>query len=135
MPSTIVGDALQSIRSSTGRRITAIEAIQLGLVFRACHRLNHLAMGLAAEVWRDPDPWAEPLTPTTTSGGATTYTSSSTPERKMKFASVLEQGDESEFVIEAEANKALYTTRSTWKELVDYLQTPKIHPSNKSARW
>ena len=34
-----------------------------------------------------------------------------TPERKMKFASVLEQGDESEFVIEAGANKASYYSK------------------------
>lgn len=111
IPPTVVGDALQATRSLTGWRITAIEAIQLGLVFRACHRLNHMAMGLPLEVWKDPDPWAESTTSPSTSGGTTSLTSTTTTERKMKFASVLEQGDESEFVIEAEANKASYYAR------------------------
>ena len=111
IPSTVVSDSLQATRAPSGRRITAIEAIQLGLVFRACHRLNHMAMGLSLEVWRDPDPWAEATRISTSTSLVATSTSTSTSERKMKFANVLEQGDESEFVIEAEANKATYYSK------------------------
>lgn len=94
------------------RRISAVEAIQLGLVYRACHQLIHLAGGGNLGTWEDPNPWAEPSSSSTARESTSLGTpTASTTKRKMKLSQVADQGDESEFTIMPEANKALFYTK------------------------
>ena len=42
MPAEMVSEAVAACRGDGGRRLSPVEAIQLGLVYRAAHRLVHL---------------------------------------------------------------------------------------------
>eukprot|EP00435_Cladocopium_sp_Y103_P074084 s120_g46.t1 len=115
MPSAMLGEAVTAVRMSSGRRLTPVEAIQLGMVYRACHLLVHLSAGGSQATWRDPDPWNAPTSSQSTmgSGGTTSLGSAgaSSQERKMKLSQVADQGDESEFMIMPESQKAAYYTK------------------------
>ena len=100
-------------RTTGGRRLTAVEAIQVGMTYRACHRLVHLMAGGSQSTWKDPGLWAATSSTSSTALEGTTSQGSpgSTPERKMKLSQVADQGDESEFVVLPEARKAKYYTK------------------------
>ena len=111
MPPFLVAQSITAVRLETGRRLTALEAIQLGMIYRACHRRVHLSKGLSLEVWEDPDPWTTSSTSTTTTAGLGSPTSLTNSGRKLKFAQVIDQSDESEFLVEMETNKAKYYSK------------------------
>ena len=115
LPAPMVAEAVTACTLQTGdggRRISAVEAIQLGLVYRACHQLIHLAGGGNLGTWEDPNPWAESPTSSMAREPTTLGTSTApTTERKMKLSQVADQGDESEFTIMPESNKALFYTK------------------------
>ena len=108
MPPFLVAQSITAVRMENGRRLTALEAIQLGMIYRACHRRVHLSKGLSLEIWEDPDPWATSSTSATTTTGLGGPTSTTTSGRKLKFAQVIDQSDESEFLVEMETNKSKY---------------------------
>ena len=107
MPAPMLVEGIMAARTTGGRRLTAVEAIQVGMKYRACHRLVHLMAGGSQSTWKDPGPWAATSSEGTTSQGSP----GSTPERKMKLSQVADQGDESEFVVLPEASKAKYYTK------------------------
>eukprot|EP00435_Cladocopium_sp_Y103_P039809 s2729_g10.t1 len=114
MPAMMLSEAVTAARMASGRRLTPVEAIQLGMVYRACHLLVHLATGGSQGTWQDPDPWGSTSSPASTSArdGATSMGSSgASQERKMKLSQVADQGDESEFPIMPESAKAGYYTK------------------------
>lgn len=112
LPAAAVVEATTSSTTSTGRRLTMVEAIQVGLVYRAAHRYLHLAAGGSTDTWRDPDPWgANPASGTTTSTRSSGTSSVSLAEKKVKFSSVLDQGDDTEFVLDETLNKATFYTQ------------------------
>ena len=105
-------------RLESGRRLTAVEAIQLGLVFRASHLLVHLCMGGSMATWTDPNPWGAPTPGTSTTARESPLSSSGASpnqERKMKLSQVADQGDESEFTVMPEAAKASFYTKYVTK--------------------
>ena len=107
LPAPAVVEATTSATTSTGRRLTMVEAIQVGLVYRAAHRFLHLAAGGEMDSWRDPDPWgANPAGVAATSSRATGAPTANLGEKKVKFSNVLEQGDDTEFVLDEALNKA-----------------------------
>ena len=113
LPPQLVADALLACRLPSGRRVTAVEATQVGMVFRACHRAVFLMAGGEPVGWTDPDPWALTTSGTSSTaglpgGGGIGPTPIASPERKMKLSQVADQGDESEFIVEAGANKGKY---------------------------
>ena len=111
MLAEMISEGVAAVRAEGGRRLTPVEAIQLGLVYRAAHRLVHLGTGGSLSNWVDPNPW-EPTTSLQTSmarmGATSTTPSSTTQERKMKLSQVADQGDDSEFPVLPEANKASF---------------------------
>ena len=111
LPSTMVAEAVAQCRMESGRRYTPIEAIQVGMVFRACNYLTHLAMGAPANTWVDPNPWATTLPSTGATGTTPSSTPPTSPERKMKLSQVADQGDESEFMVLPETKKAAFYAR------------------------
>ena len=112
LPAAAVVEATTSSTTSTGRRLTMVEAIQVGLVYRAAHRYLHLAAGGSTDTWRDPDPWgANPASGPTTSTRSSGTSSVSVAEKKVKFSSVLDQGDDTEFVLDETLNKAAFYTK------------------------
>lgn len=108
LPPTLVTQSITAARLEGGRRLTPLEAIQVGMIYRACHRQVHLSKGLPLEIWVDPDPWTTSLPSSSTSTGPGTSPSTTSMERKLKFAQVIDQSDESEFLVEMESNKSKY---------------------------
>lgn len=83
-------------RLGDGRRLTAVEAIQVGLVFRASHLLTNLSSGGSMATWTDPNPWAS----SPQSSSAREPSSTGAPTAKVQVA---DQDDESEFSVMLEA--------------------------------
>eukprot|EP00435_Cladocopium_sp_Y103_P059823 s1426_g21.t1 len=113
MPASMLGETVAACRVQGGRRITAMEAIQVGLVYRASHRLVHLSMGGSSATWVDPDPFGTTSQPSTFTrdSALTSSGTSSSQERRMKLSQVADQGDESEFVVMSESAKAQYYSK------------------------
>ena len=96
-----------------GESLTVTQAAQLGLVYRLARRKWHSANGLDINHWIDPDPW-NPSAGNASSSSMAPPAAPSNPtvgERKMKFASVLDQADETEFQIAPESQ------RQAWLEV------------------
>ena len=108
LPPTLVTQSITAARLEGGRRLTPLEAIQVGMIYRACHRQVHLSKALPLEIWVDPDPWTTSLPSSSTPTGSGTSPSTTSMERKLKFAQVIDQSDESEFLVEMESNKSKY---------------------------
>ena len=106
LPPAVMARSAETATLASGDGLTAIQAAQLGCVYRLARRKVHVDSGLPLEQWVDPDPWnAAPLTPTPVTPVAA---ASTTPERKMKYTTVLDQGDESEFQVLPESQKAMW---------------------------
>lgn len=58
MPAPMLVEGIMAARTTGSRRLTAVEAIQVGVTYRACHRLFRLMAGGSQSTWKDPDPWA-----------------------------------------------------------------------------
>ena len=112
VPPVVVAQILLAATLPGGRRFTPMEATQVGMVYRACHRLVYHQAGGQEGGWIDPDPWAMSTASPGSMlvGGAPSSTGGAlhSPERKMKLSQVADQGDESEFIVEAETNKGRY---------------------------
>ena len=111
LPPSAVVSATTAATTSTGRRLTMVEAIQVGLVYRAAHRCVHLASGGTTDTWKDPDPWGALPTSSTTSGSTGSSTTGSSGEKKVKFSNILEQGDDTEFMLDEKLEKATFYTQ------------------------
>ena len=112
LPPQVIVAACQAAQLPSTRPLTAIQASQIGLVYRLARRILHLQAGGAWEEWVDIDPWNVPVSAATGRTTASTTTSTSMEkkekERKLKMAQILDQGDDTEFVVESESS------RSTW---------------------
>ena len=109
LPPQVIVAACQAAQLPTGDPLTAIQASQIGLVFRLARRILHLQAGGVWEEWVDTDPWSMTMAPPTSRPSSSAIVS--TPvnkERKLKMAQVLDQGDDTEFTVEPES------MRSTW---------------------
>lgn len=111
LPAELVAESLAATRLPTGRRLSPVEAIQVGMVFRACHRLIHLQGGGGLDVWKDPNPWSDPTPSPTASTTPGPLTTTSSGERKLKFSQILDQGDDTEFVCDSENAKSEFYTK------------------------
>ena len=106
LPPSAVAATIENATMEDGSSLTVVQAAKLGLVYRLARRKLHVDQGLDIQHWQDPDPWADPPTmgipnppmdfKEVTKGAG---------ERKMKFSAILDQGDESEFVISTEDQK------------------------------
>eukprot|EP00435_Cladocopium_sp_Y103_P023330 s454_g5.t1 len=113
MPASMFGETIGACRLAGGRRITAMEAIQVGLVYRAAHLLVHMSMGGSMATWTDPDPWGSTSQQSTSTreGSPTSSGATGLQEGRMKLSQVADQADESEFVVMSESAKAQYYTK------------------------
>ena len=115
LPPMVITEACAVAVLPDGASLTAIQASQIGLVYRLARRILHTRAGGDWETWEDQDPWSVTTTPPTSrtpSTTTTTATSSMARERKLKMTQVLDQADDSEFVVETE------TVRSGWLQRV-----------------
>ena len=108
LPPSAIAAACEVASLDDGTPLTAIQAAHVGLVYRLCRRLLHLREGGNWDTWEDADPWqAQP--PTSSPTRATSPTSmGSTPERKLKISTVIDQGDDSEFQVLPETMRAAW---------------------------
>ena len=104
LPPAALAATTEAATMVSGEHLTVVQAAQVGLVYRLARRKLHVEAGLDIRLWVDPDPWADAPTATPPIMEPTD-TSKALVERKMKFSAVLDQGDESEFVISSEEQK------------------------------
>ena len=109
LPGKLVAAALSQASLPGGRPLSAILAAQVGLVWKLARRIMYTKGGGLWEDWTEEDPWDAP---STTSPSKRTATSSKkddkdTKERTLKFAQVLDQGDDGEFEVLNEDDKLL----------------------------
>ncbi len=103
LPVNTFTDCVTAAVKADGRRLSVMEASQLGLVYRAARRWLHLQAGLPLASWVGRNPWDEsqvaevvkesPAAPTVT-------------ERKLKYSQLIDQQDEGEFICHNEGMKA-----------------------------
>jgi hypothetical protein len=108
LPSTVVQAAIEATVMDNGDPVSLVQAAQLGLVYRLAKRKQHVDSGLDLNLWTDPDPWATNSTSTPTPPVGDTLDQTKGTERKMKFASILDQADDSEFVVANESQKQVW---------------------------
>ena len=107
LPPSIIQAAIETTVLDSGDPISLVQAAQLGLVYRLAKRKQHVDAGLDLTYWIDPDPWATPAgAPTQQAADIVNQTKA--PERKLKFASILDQADDSEFMVASEMQKQVW---------------------------
>ena len=106
IPAKVFAATVEQTQLPDGTSLSVVQAAQLGLVYRLARRKQHVDAGLDLAMWTDPDPWA----PTQAVSGTPVMATSGTPstERRMKFTSILDQGDESEFTVANETQKQVW---------------------------
>ena len=109
LPGKLVAAALSQASLPGGRPLSAVQAAQVGLVWKLARRIMYTKGGGLWEDWTEEDPWDAP---STTSPSKRTATSSKkddkdTKERTLKFTQVLDQGDDGEFEVLTEDDKLL----------------------------
>ena len=97
LPSSAIAAACELAELSDGSSFSAVQASQVGLVYRLANRLLHVQAGGDWATWHDCDPWATVAPPVATQTQPPTCPSPT--ERKLKMTTVLDQGDESEFLM------------------------------------
>lgn len=105
LPVSTFTDCVTEAVKSDGRRLSVMEASQLGLVYRAAKRWLHVQAGLPTSSWVDRNPWEE-----TQSVEATKEPMAATSggERKLKYSQLIDQQDEGEFICHGEDMKAVW---------------------------
>ncbi|CAE7562467.1 unnamed protein product [Symbiodinium natans] len=105
-PEAVVQNVVDS-RMPDGSNLTPTCAVQLGLVWRLANRIQWVRGGGTWGEWTDIDPWAAKPTaaPTPAPAAATTR------ERSLKMSQVLDQTDDSEFLVEPLARVDLWFQR------------------------
>ena len=86
--------------------MTAMQATHVGLVYRLARRICWVNSGMDWATWEDPNPW-ETLKPSVEKGPVEAP-GESLRGRKLKLSNVLDQMDDSEFLVEPEE------TRQKW---------------------
>lgn len=113
LPPQVIAAACAAAEVRPGQSMTAIQASQIGLVYRLARRILHTRAGGSWEDWEDVDPWAQTTSTRGTSIAVTTTSPPLTPtkERKLKMTQVLDQGDDTEFTVEPESMRAKWIQR------------------------
>ena len=116
LPGTLVAAALSQAVLPGDVRLSAIQAAQVGLVWKLARRLMFVKGGGQWDEWMEEDPWSS--TPTSPSKASTKKESSSpgeitkeSKERTLKFTQVLDQGDDGEFEVLNEEDKMVLLQR------------------------
>ena len=116
LPGTLVAAALSQAVLPGDVRLSAIQAAQVGLVWKLARRLMFVKGGGQWDEWTEEDPWSS--TPTSPSKASMKKESSSpgettkeSKERTLKFTQVLDQGDDGEFEVLNEEDKMVLLQR------------------------
>lgn len=116
LPALVITEACALAQLPDGTTLSAIQASQIGLVYRLARRILSTRAGEDWDSWVDQDPWSiattTPPSRTTSSSLPATTTTALVKERKLKMTQVLDQADDSEFVVETEM------VRSGWLQRV-----------------
>ena len=125
LPALVITEACALAQLPDGTTLSAIQASQIGLVYRLARRILSTRAGEDWDSWVDQDPWSiattTPPSRTTSSSLPATTTTALVKERKLKMTQVLDQADDSEFVVETEM------VRSGWLQRV--ITLTGSHPS------
>ena len=124
LPAAMVALACESADNG-GQALTAIQASQVGLMFRLARRIYHVKNGGSWDQWEDPHPWEAPVK--TSDGGDAGTVVQKSLEPKMKMTHILDQGDETEFVVEPEEKRALWV--ANYVKVVGGLPPEEEEPS------
>lgn len=107
LPKTTFTECVTATVLTSGRRLTVMEASQLGLVYRAAKRWAFVESGGAVQDWKDQNPWEETAVEDVTKASV----SVTSTERKLKYGHFLDQQDEGEFICFGEDMRAHWYNR------------------------
>ena len=109
LPGSVVAASLNQATLADDVALTAVQAAQVGLVWKLARRLMFVRGGGRWDDWVDEDPWtpASRTMRTTTPAERTSSTDElkEAKERTLKFTQVLDQGDDGEFEVLNEEDK------------------------------
>ena len=112
LPGNVVAASLAQATFDDGAPLTAVQAAQVGLVWKLARRMMFVKGGGSWEDWSEEDPWSDsPASPPRSSSArasaATGEFVKETKERTLKFTQVLDQGDDGEFEVLNEEAKMI----------------------------
>ena len=127
IPPQILAQAVETCALADGSSLNVVQAAQVGLVWRLARRNMWIAGGGDIAHWIDPNPWetASAATQTTT----TSTTSAAEGERKIKLASVIDQGDDSEMIVTAEGTKVFRKALERYVTIMGGPPTEETEPT------
>ena len=110
LPGSVVAAALSQAMLPSDVPLTAVQAAHVGLVWKLARKIMYTKGGGAWDNWVEEDPWStsglndssssSPMRPTSVDPDA-----KATKDRTLKFAQVLDQGDDGEFEVLGEEAK------------------------------
>ena len=112
LPGNVVAASLAQATFDDGAPLTAVQAAQVGLVWKLARRMMFVKGGGTWEDWSEEDPWSDspPSPPRSSSARAAAAPGEfvkETKERTLKFTQVLDQGDDGEFEVLNEEAKMI----------------------------
>ena len=112
LPGNVVAASLAQATFDDGAPLTAVQAAQVGLVWKLARRMMFVKGGGTWEDWSEEDPWSDspPSPPRSSSARASAAPGEfvkETKERILKFTQVLDQGDDGEFEVLNEEAKMI----------------------------
>ena len=104
LPPRVVGAGLAAARLQDGSVLSAVQASHVGLVYNLAKRIVHVKGGGDWDSWTEVSPFADASTPS----ASTPATAPAAPivEKKVKMASIIDQQDETEVIVDGEDTKA-----------------------------
>ena len=107
LPGPVVAASLTQATLDDTSHLTAIQAAQVGLVWKLARRLMFVRGGGQWDDWTEEDPWKTSSSHPSSTERTTAPIDSKkdTKERTLKFTQVLDQGDDGEFEVLNEEDK------------------------------
>ena len=97
LPRSAVVGGCQAAVTAAGNGFTAIQATQVGLLWRLARRVLAFRAGLSADEFQDEDPW-EAKGGSNSTGGTVAPVQATVKDKVLKMSALVDQADESELL-------------------------------------
>ena len=97
LPRTALQGGCQTATLPGGQGFSAIQATQVGLLWRLARRVVAFRAGISADEFQDDDPWESPRDGATT-GGPAPGVPATVKDKVLKMSALIDQADESELI-------------------------------------
>ena len=103
LPPNVVSAALERATLVDGTPLTAVQASHVGLTYNLARRIQHTRGGGDWNSWSETSPFGQLKDDVT---GTKETTAAGSSDRKLKMAQVLDQNDDSDFIVQGEEARA-----------------------------